>query len=73
MQWLKQLRESKQLTISEMANKIGVSKSLYEKIEYGDRNPSTNFIKKFKLTFPTEDINNFFNTKSHNSCDERIS
>lgn len=70
MSWLKQLRESRQLTMLEMANKIGVSKSLYEKIEYGDRTPSANFVKKFKETFPQEDMNNFFNNKSHVACRE---
>ena len=68
MIWLKKLRESKKLTLSEMAEIIGVSKSLYEKIEYGDRTPSANFIMKFKLRFPEEDINNFFIAKAHDSC-----
>ncbi len=50
--YLCSFREQKELSIAEMAKLIGVSKSYYEKIEYGDRNPSFNFIQKFKLAFP---------------------
>ncbi|MBC8581209.1 helix-turn-helix domain-containing protein [Zhenhengia yiwuensis] len=63
MDWLKNFRYKQNLTISQMAIELGVSKSLYEKVEYGDRNPSANFIKKFKDRFPDEDINIFFNSK----------
>ena len=53
-------------TIEEMAFKIGVSTSFYEKIEYGDRNPSYNFITLFKKTFPTADANYiFFDNQLH--------
>ena len=34
--------------IKEFADSIGVSKSLYEKIEYGFREPSRNFITRLK-------------------------
>lgn len=63
MNWLKNFRYKQNFTISEMAIEMGVSKSLYEKVEYGDRNPSVNFMKKFKDRFPDEDINNFFKNK----------
>lgn len=65
MQWLKDFRNDKSNTLDEMASKIGVSKSLYEKIEYGDRTPSAKFIKKFKEAFPEVDINIFFESESH--------
>ena len=42
-----EFREKLNLSLQEMADKIGVSKSYYEKIEYGDRTPSFNFISKF--------------------------
>ena len=48
------------LTINEMANTIGISKSYYEKIEMGFRVPSSNFIKKIKIHFPQFDTNIFF-------------
>lgn len=60
MEWIRQFRKSKDLDTIEMALKIGVSKSLYEKIEYGQRTPSANFITKFKKAFPEVDTNLFF-------------
>ncbi len=49
-------RHSKKLTITEMASSLGISKSFYEKIEYGDRFPSYNFQYKFKKIYPDADI-----------------
>jgi putative transcriptional regulator len=55
---------------SGMAAIIGVSKSYYEKIEYEDRNPSYNFITKFKKAFPGADVDSiFFDKQSHVECD----
>ena len=53
-------RNSKRLSIKKMADKIGVSKSYYEKIEYGERMPSYNFISKFAIAFPEEDVKQLF-------------
>lgn len=53
-------RQSQNLSIPEMAKKIGVSKSFYEKIEYEDRLPSYNFLVKFKNAFPTADTDKIF-------------
>lgn len=69
VEWIKQFRKSKNLDTLEMAKSIGVSKSLYEKIEYGQRTPSANFIAKFKKSFPEVDTNLFFTNKEHDSCD----
>lgn len=56
-------------TIEEMSERVGVSASFYEKIEYGDRNPSFNFITLFKKTFPTADANYiFFDNEHHKTC-----
>ncbi|MDY5105312.1 MAG: helix-turn-helix transcriptional regulator [Megasphaera elsdenii] len=60
MDWLKDFRKSKGYTVSEMADKLRISKSLYEKIEYNDRNPSHNFMERFKKAFPDFDMNLFF-------------
>lgn len=51
-QQLIDFRHKRNLTIIEMADSLGVSKSFYEKIEYGERSPSYNFQRKFKETYP---------------------
>jgi transcriptional regulator with XRE-family HTH domain len=55
---LKQLRGD--LTQEEFAKKLGVSKSLYEKLERGERDLSKRTLKKLKNLFPTLDVNIFF-------------
>lgn len=60
MKSLTDFRVSKQKTPAEMAELMGVSLSLYEKVEYGQRTPSYNFIKKFIIAFPDFDVGNFF-------------
>ena len=60
MEWLREFRISKEFTANEMAVKLGISKSLYEKIEYNDRKPSRNFLERFKKAFPDFDMNIFF-------------
>lgn len=57
---LKEFRNSLNLTTAEFSNKIGVSKSLYDKIEAGVRKPSREFTTKFKKVFPQFDVNIFF-------------
>jgi len=51
---LKAFREGLGMTQEEMAISIGVSKSYYIKVEEGYRNPSYNFLKKFKACYNTE-------------------
>lgn len=60
MKILKQFRKDKSLTQSEMAKTLGISESLYEKIERGIRTPSQNFLQRFKAQFPSFDMNLFF-------------
>lgn len=48
---LKRFREKLELTQEQMAKTMGVSKSYYIKIEEGYRNPSYNFLKKFKRCY----------------------
>ena len=52
-----------------MACNIGVSQSLYEKIEFGARLPSRTFLKKFKEKYPDFDMNIFFDEMIHETCD----
>lgn len=66
---LVKFRESKDKTPEEMAVMLGVSLSFYTKVERGERNPSYNFVKKFKEQFPDADINIiFFNHGLHETC-----
>lgn len=53
-------RKTRNYSIDAMAKEIGVSTSFYEKIEYGERNPSYNFISLFKRVFPEADTNYIF-------------
>lgn len=57
---LRKFRLSKCLTLNEMATLLKCSKSFYEKIEYGARKPSREFMKSFKNAFPEYDMNRFF-------------
>lgn len=53
-------RKEKNLSISDIAEKVGVSESYYEKIEYGNRSPSYNFLTKFKRAFPESNMEEIF-------------
>ncbi len=61
-------RKEKNLSISDMAELIGISESYYEKIEYGNRSPSYNFLRKFKQTFPNANVDNIFLPNNHTIC-----
>ena len=65
MKCLSDYRKARNLSKAEMANKLGVSISLYEKVEYSDRKPSRNFLSKFKKVFPDFDMNIFFEEMLH--------
>lgn len=57
-------REKQGKSIVEFAKSLGISHSLYYKIEVGERNPSYNFLCKFKSIYPDVNIDNiFFNFK----------
>ena len=58
---LKEFRLNKGLTQEQMAKLVGISKSMYEKIEYEERKPSIDTMKKFKEIFKDLDINIFLN------------
>lgn len=57
---LQDFRISQGKSRAEMATILGISLSFYEKIELGDRNISSNFIRKLKEKFPIVDVNIFF-------------
>ncbi len=56
---LKEFRLKKGLTIEQMAKLVGISKSMYEKLEYEERKPSVETMKKFKEIFKEFDLNIF--------------
>lgn len=64
-------RKDKQLSVPEMAEKVGISSSYYEKIEYGNRNPSYTFLSKFKQAFPEADTDYIFLSDNHTLCVDR--
>lgn len=67
MKELKEFREALKLSTQEMAYELKLSKSLYEKIEVGQRNASNNFLKRLKARFPQFDVNIFFTSNHTNS------
>lgn len=60
MKELKEFRKSMNMTIEAFAKSIGISKSLYEKIENGVRGTSKGFTLKLKKKYPQFDTNIFF-------------
>ena len=63
MKELELFRKSLNLTRQEFADTIKISKSLYEKVETGQRKPSRNFVEKLKNKFPQFDTNIFYISK----------
>lgn len=59
MNALRNFRAQLGLSRREMAKNLGVSLSLYEKIELGQRNMSASFLKKLKSNYPNIDIDIF--------------
>ncbi|HBG7381053.1 TPA: helix-turn-helix transcriptional regulator, partial [Clostridioides difficile] len=53
-------RKNLGLTQKQLAERIGISKSYYSKIEGNFKKPGRGFLEKFKNTFPNEDMNIFF-------------
>lgn len=65
-------RHSINKTQDGMAKILGVSNSYYSKVERGARNPSFNFIKKFKEEFEIDTNEIFFWKQRHIKCDREI-
>ena len=60
MEKLKNFRKSKGLSQEGMASKLGITLSMYEKVENGRAGVSSKFMRKFKQVFPEESIDNIF-------------
>lgn len=66
---LVQFRKNISLTQEEFSQKIGITLTYYSKIELGLRNPSYNFLNKFKNVFPEASIDEiFFENRQHELC-----
>ena len=48
---LKEFRIKKGLTQREISEKVGISKSMYEKLEFKERKPSVETLKKIKQLY----------------------
>ena len=48
---LKEFREAEKITVQEMANLLDISKSMYEKLEFNERKPSVETLKKIKQLY----------------------
>ena len=71
MNYLTEFRKEKGFSREQMAQQIGISLSLYDKVEFGARTPSRNFLDRFKKTFPEFDMNIFFGKNTHDSCNKK--
>ena len=57
---LKNLRKEKKLSQEKMANLLGITVSMYEKVETGRAGASAAFIKRIKEAFPDASIDFLF-------------
>ncbi len=64
---LKNFRKEKGKTQESMARSLGITLSMYEKVENGKTGASAAFMKRLKKSYPDADINYiFFETDSNN-------
>jgi len=69
MNRLPEFRDETRQTQQEVADRMGISLSFYQKIENGFRNPSYNFLHKFKEEYPSQSIDCiFFDSEVHTKC-----
>lgn len=72
MDKLKQLRKAHNLTQEAMARRLGITLSMYEKVEGGRTGASAAFMKKVKAAFPDITIDDiFFDTDSNIVADAK--
>ena len=66
MKTLKEFREAIGKTQQEMADEFEISKSMYEKLENGDKKPGRELIRKIKLKYPLLDVSIFLDLETTN-------
>lgn len=49
--WLRDMRTSRELTQTDVARMLGISHDHYQRIEYGQRNPSSMLARKIAVLF----------------------
>lgn len=67
MQELKEFRKAAGLSQESMARKLGITLSMYEKVETGRTGASAAFMKRFKSAFPNVIIDSIFFTQNSNN------
>ena len=60
MEKLRDFRKSLNLSQDAMARKLGITVSMYEKVESGRAGVSSKFMRRFKKVFPRESIDKIF-------------
>jgi len=60
---LKEFRTTQNLSQEKMAHLLGVSSSMYTKVENGHANVSRGFMQKLKAQYPTVNIDEMFFAK----------
>jgi len=60
MQALRAFREKQGISQYNMARKLDISLSFYEKIESGHARPSRNFMERIKIAYPEIKIDDMF-------------
>lgn len=57
---LQNFRKKNKLTQEQMASKLKITFAHYKAIEYNQRNPSFDLLKRFKFEFPKASIDKIF-------------
>lgn len=71
---LRELRKESGLNQEQMAAELGVSLSMYQKVEQGNAKAGRNFMEKIKRRFPEASIDYIFfcNEQRYFRCYERV-
>ena len=72
MDKLKEFRKSQGLTAAKMAEKLGITLSMYEKVEGGRAGASAAFMRRFKAAFSNVVIDDIFFNHNSNNFAERV-
>ena len=70
MNALRQFRNSTGLSQDRMARRLGVSLSMYEKVERGNAKASRGFMEKIKEQFPKASIDAIFFSDNESNSDK---
>ena len=69
MKKLKEFRKEKKLSQEAMAKLLGITLSMYEKVEGGRAGASAAFMRRFKDAFPDQSVDDiFFGIEQQQNC-----